>query len=277
MALPSFIIVGAMKGGTSSLGHALGMHPQIYIPRDEVHFFNVDERFAIGLPLYEKYFIDNPGKPFIGEKTPTYSYQENVPERIAKLLPRTKLIWIFREPVSRAYSHYWFFVSMGKERLSFEKALEREKRGNTDDFTMRYRDRSLYVTQVERYLRYFPKEQMLFLLSKDLNNNQQNVLSQTCKFLGADTSFQFPSRPIKENITSQPKNVFLQWATYHLFNTRGARILRFIKKINRKTVTGYPSLSDSIQKELRAFYTPHNQKLSALTGLDVSDWMDKTE
>jgi len=107
----------------------------------------------------------------VGEKTPTYSYQPESPERIASLLPQVKLIWIFRHPVARLVSHYWFFVSTGKERLSLAKALAREDAGKTSDYTMRYRDRSIYVKQVERYQQFFALDQMLFLLFEEYLQN----------------------------------------------------------------------------------------------------------
>ncbi len=240
-----------------------------------VHFFNVDRAYAQGLAHYETYFAGWTDEQAVGEKTPTYSYQENVPERIARHLPDVKIIWIFREPVARAFSHYWFFVSMGKERRSFAQTLKREARQATKDFTMRYQDRSVYVTQVERYLQYLPKEQMLFLLFEDLLHHPRRVLAQTCAFLGVDPTFDIPERLICRNVTRQPRSVLVQWMAYQLFHRKGARVLRLVKKLNRKTVAGYAQIDPVIRKALSAFYASYNERLAALTGLNLAAWEAK--
>ncbi len=271
-ALPNFIIVGAMKSGTSSLFRELQMHPNIFMPKQELHFFNVDAAYQKGLEYYSSLFNGWSGQQAIGEKTPTYSYAPQVPGRIARFDPKTKLIWIFREPASRAYSHYCFFVSMGKENLSFEKALERDTLGHCKDFTMRYKDRSIYISQVKNYLSFFPMDQMLFLKLDDLYADRVNTLARVCNFLGVDAKFHFPETPKKENTTRMPKSILLQYLAYQLFHQRGARILRFVKAINQKNAPGYPKMSENTGAELRSFYKPYNQLLSEFAHLDLSNW-----
>jgi hypothetical protein len=272
MTLPTFLIPGAMKAGTSSLAALLRQHPDIYLPEREVHFFNVDARYEKGMGHYETYFEGAAGAQAVGEKTPTYSYQANVPERIARHLPGVKLLWIFREPVSRAYSHYRFFVSMGKERQPFDRVLAREGQGRTTDFTMRYQDRSVYVTQVERYLQYFAREQMAFLLFEDLLHQPQQVLARTCAFLGVDPTFDFPERTVRQNVTRQPRSVLFQWIAYQVFHRKGARVLRLVKKVNRKAAGRPEPMDPGLRHTLSTFYAPHNERLAALTGLDLSVW-----
>ncbi|MGC1375507.1 MAG: sulfotransferase [Anaerolineales bacterium] len=270
--LPNFIIVGAMKSGTSSLSQELQMHPNIFMPKRELHFFNDDAAYQKGLGYYSSLFNGWGGQKAIGEKTPTYSYAPQVAERIARFDPKIKLVWIFREPVSRAYSHYCFFVSMGKENLSFEKALERDTLGRCKDFTMRYKDRSVYISQIKNYLNFFPMDQMLFLKLDDLHTNRVDTLAHVCGFLGVDASFNFPQLPQKENTTKMPKSILLQYLAYQLFHKKGARILRFVKAINRKSIPGYPELSEKTRAELCLFYQPCNKLLAELTGLDLSNW-----
>lgn len=107
-----FIIVGAMKSGTSSLAFHLSNHPDIYMPESEVHFFNDDEAYEKGYQHYLNQFEYLQNK-IVGEKTPTYSYLKKCPERIYDFNANVKLIWIFRNPVDRAYSNYWHAVKRG--------------------------------------------------------------------------------------------------------------------------------------------------------------------
>ena len=270
--LPNFLIVGAMKSGTSSLAHELRMHPDIFMPERELHFFDVDDIYQKGLEYYASFFDARNGQNAIGEKTPTYSYAPQVAERIAHFNPKIKLVWIFREPLSRAYSHYWFFVGMGKENRSFESALAREALGQCADFTMRYKDRSVYVSQVENYLKFFPLNQMLFLKFDDLCQERVTTLARVCQFLGVDAGFRFPEAPKNENVTKTPRRIFLQYLAYHMFHKKGSAILHLIKLINRKTTPGYPPMSEKTHAELQLFYQPYNRLLAELTGLDLSNW-----
>jgi len=270
--LPNFLIVGGMKCGTSALAHYLNEHPDVFIPGDELHFFNSEDAYKAGLKGYEECFRLHNGEAAVGEKTPTYSYHPLAPERIARALPDARLVWIFRNPVDRAYSHYWFFVSMGKERLSFEEALAREPLRMKRDFTMAYRDRSVYSTQVKNYLNLFSRDQMLFLLWEDLKRDPKLVLSKTCEFLGVRSDYEFTRVGTRRNVTYMPRSVSLQWLSYQLFSRKGARILRQVKKLNRVDTAGYPPMSVATRRSLESFFEPHNEELSDLTGLNLSAW-----
>jgi hypothetical protein len=124
--LPDFIIVGAMKAGTTTVKDYLRKHSNVFIPHDELFFFSSSD-YNKGLTFYSKYFEDYSNEKIIGEKTTTYSYDLNTPGRIFEFNPEVKLIWVLRNPVSRSYSNYWHVVKQGKERLSFEDSIKKEE------------------------------------------------------------------------------------------------------------------------------------------------------
>lgn len=76
----------------------------------------------------KKKFRDCESNKKIGEKTPYYMYHPKVPERMNEIIPEAQLIFILRNPVDRAYSHYWHEVRKGRERFSFEGAIEKEEK-----------------------------------------------------------------------------------------------------------------------------------------------------
>src|SRR6056297_2017481 len=117
-----FIIVGAMKAGTSSLAFHLSNHPNICMPLKEAHFFNIKDHYEQGSEYYKIFFKDCESKKLWGEKTPTYSYLRKVAPLIKEYNPDIKLIWILRNPVKRSYSNYWHAFKKGVEDLSFKKA-----------------------------------------------------------------------------------------------------------------------------------------------------------
>lgn len=108
---PDFLIIGAMKSGTSTVTAFLEDHPETYVPPYfEPEFFALDEVWAQGAAWYEAHF--DPGADFKlrGENSNVYSNATIAPqtaERIASLYPDIKLIYILREPISRTRSAWY--------------------------------------------------------------------------------------------------------------------------------------------------------------------------
>jgi hypothetical protein len=197
---PDFIIIGAQKGGTTALREFIIQHPQVVLSKKmEVHFF--DKQFAKGIKWYRNQFPKRPS-PYhlIGEKTPYYMFHPAVPKRIFSFYPKVKIIIILRNPVDRAYSHYQMNKSNKTERLSsFEEAIEaesnrlagEEKKLIDEPFyhspkyqSFSYLKRGIYVDQIQRWLDYFPREQILILTNEDLNKDPQGIMNTTFAFLG---------------------------------------------------------------------------------------------
>ena len=122
MSLPTFLVIGAQRAGTSLLHQILLGHPEVYVPRErkEVHYF--DRYFERGVAWYEGYFpAADAARSYraIGEITPDYLATEEAPARIHALLPACRLIAILRNPVDRAYSWYQHARRSRNERRDF--------------------------------------------------------------------------------------------------------------------------------------------------------------
>ena len=141
--LPSFLVIGAQRAGTTTLFDQLLLHPDLHGPvggrgevtwaDKEIHFF--DERFLLGPTWYRSFFPltlqrrrarARGGDVVAGEATPYYIFHPLVPERVAVTIPDIRLIAVLRDPVERAYSHYQMMRRSKREELSFEDALEAE-------------------------------------------------------------------------------------------------------------------------------------------------------
>ncbi len=210
--LADFLIVGAMKSGTSSLYAYLAQHPQLmpsYIK--EVHFFDGCKaqqctekvnNFRKGEAWYRAHFplkTDPHNRAF--EATPLYLFYPHAAKRIFATNPEMKIIIILRNPTERAISHYFHVRQRGGESLPIMEALQadydRQESDMIDEDGYRkksfyypsYKRRSLYSQQIKRFLRYFPKEQMLILSSEDLFAHPEHMVKQVFAFLGVDTEF----------------------------------------------------------------------------------------
>ncbi len=178
-ALPDFLVIGAMRAGTTSLFHLLAQHPQVRLGvTKEVHFFDLN--FERGEGWYRAHFPREQGPQSLktGESSPYYLFHPLAAERVASLLPGVKLIAILRDPVRRGYSHYWHSRRYGYEKLPFEQVIERES-GRLAGAASRLRTeptyrsfahqhhsylaRGRYAEQLAVWYKHFPREQFLIL------------------------------------------------------------------------------------------------------------------
>jgi hypothetical protein len=207
LKLPTFIILGAQKAGTTSLHHALKAHRDIYMSEPkELSFFNIDSNYQRGSMWYSSFFKHWNSERIAGECTPSYLWDEKVPGRIKTLLPDARFIILLRNPVDRApdarfiillrnpvdraYSAYWYAVANCDEVLSFEEALEAEPDRKRLSPEVRgfssYIDRGLYSRQVKRYLEKYDRSQVLIIIREDYKNNQRALLSKVTRFLESE-------------------------------------------------------------------------------------------
>lgn len=207
--LPDFIIIGTQKSGTTSLYAYLSQHPQLLRSyKKEVHFF--DGGLDSGFDNYEKgqawYRAHFPfrinGSAFkVFEASPLYIFNPLVPKRIFDLIPEVKIIAILRNPTERAISHYFHEKQRGHESLPIMEALLEEERRMESVIQMKdyknnsfihhsYKSRGHYREQLERFLKFFPRQQILIVSSEEFFSDQKKTLRQVIDFVGIDAGFQ---------------------------------------------------------------------------------------
>jgi hypothetical protein len=241
-ALPDAVILGAQKSGTSSLHHYLVQHPGVIAPlRKEVHYFDVNH--GRGEAWYRAHF-GRTGQPGLNlDSSPYYLFHPAVPQRLRALLPEARLIVLLRDPVRRAYSHYWHERDKGRERLDFAAALAAEpaRLGDSEAALatgrlqrsaahqhFSYLARGRYAEQLERWFAVFPRGQILVLRFEDLAREPLAVLNRALAFLDL---------PPAESVSLEARN------------TRR-----------------YPPLEEATAVRLREYFAPHERRLAALLG-----------
>lgn len=179
--LPNFLVIGAMKAGTSSLCDVLRRHPHVFVSRQkELHFFNNDERYARGRVWYESHFEYVTHEKAIGEGTPGYTKIHSSPQvvdRIADLLPEAKLIYLVRHPMKRIESQWMHQKAYDTRYPPFNVAV-RERRELIEA--------SLYWEAIDAFRRRFAEHQILVVFSEDLRKAPEAELRRTFAFLGVD-------------------------------------------------------------------------------------------
>ena len=183
---PDFMIIGAMKSGTTTLYEYLDRHPGVFMcsPKEPL-FFSREEVYARGLEWYFSLFGEAGSSQICGEASTCYSrwpHFGDVPARIKDAVPQARFIFVMRHPVERAYSHYRHEMQerqllRGGKIVPFEAAL-----AEVPEIV----DASLYRVQIEKYLERFPRERLLLLFFEELTAQPGPVLDEVQRFLGLD-------------------------------------------------------------------------------------------
>jgi hypothetical protein len=271
--LPNFFIIGAQKSGTTSLQRYLSDHPQAHCV-GETHFF--DFHFDRGLDWYRGLFRAFAERPALGEKCPEYLFHPRALARIARAIPDARLIAVLRDPVDRAYSHYWHARRLGQESLSFEDALDAEReRVARGQWGLAYTIRGRYLRQIQVVLEHFPRQALLVLIFEDLKASPQETFWQACRFLGIDDRV----RPPSLGAVANPYRVHrMPRAARRLrlvgANPRQGRVAATLRRMLTRPAT-YPPMAPSTRARLAELFAEDNRALAAWLGRDLSAWTSR--
>lgn len=181
--LVDFMVIGAAKCGTTSLAYELSQHPKINFSKiKEPHFFSRIIDWKKNIQEYHTLFDEEEGKIY-GEASPYYTLHPefiDTSKRIFEYNPEIKLIYIIRNPIERIYSNYKFQHAFNLLKYPL-KDMEKEILENPI-----YINRSKYYMQIEQYLKYFPKEQLLICHLEEYIENRPKVLNSIYSFLGIE-------------------------------------------------------------------------------------------
>ena len=249
MRLPDFIIGGAPRAGTTWLYELLDRHPEIHMAKPlkpEPKFFLRDDEYDKGLPYYSHRWFDGVERSKIaGEKSTDYLESSAAASRIAKDLPHVKLIFLLREPVSRAYSNYLWSRMNGFETEDFATALRLEEKRERElpdrlKFTrpFSYFARGLYADLLEPYFNRFLEHQFFIARYEDIAERSSAIADAVHRFLA---------------VSPRPTDA------------EGLGVIN----PSARDVHG---LADDVWRELSARYVEPNQRLAMMLGPSFPMW-----
>jgi hypothetical protein len=268
--LPNLIVIGAMKGGTSSLHNYLDLHPQISMSHPkELDFFVLEKNWPRGVQWYESHFTD--GTRIRGESSPNYTkchFFAGVPERVHSIVPEAKLIYVLRDPIERIISHYVHNIAARWDDRRFPAAL----RENID-----YVSCSKYYMQLEKYLDCFPKRDTLIIASEDLHRRRRQTLQEVFRFLGVDDAFYTEgfSKVLHESSAKRRKTK-AGWLLARVPGRKAIRSLfpsssRFANGLSKREIKR-PVLTEDLRQELIDALRDDVELLKEYTGSDFEHW-----
>ncbi|CAM9307248.1 unnamed protein product [Lampetra fluviatilis] len=255
--LPQALIIGVKKGGTRALLEALRLHPAVRALGAEAHFF--DRNYERGLEWYRGLMPPTEPGQITMEKTPSYFVTREAPARIRAMGGgRTKLLVVVRDPVTRAVSDY-------------AQTLAKRPRGTPPFRRLAFRNGSaaaepvveprwsalrigLYARHLERWLRHFPRESMLFVSGERLATRPAAELARVQDFLG-----------IARLVT---RRHFYFNATKGFPCLRRGGIAAAPHCLGNSKGRPHPHIEPELLQRLREFYRPFNLKFYQMVGQD---------
>lgn len=269
--LPDFVIIGAIRSGTTSLARYLGSHPDIYMARQkEVHYF--DSRLEKGAEWYASQFGEARPSQACGEATPAYMSNRDAMRQMSELIPQARLIAILREPASRAWSHYWMRRERKRESRDFEQAIAEEvqivaERG-PDGQGLHYLNNGMYAHHLGRALNLYQRERLHVVVFERMLSEPNAQYQAVCRFLGVNDE-------MTPRIVGRPINSYLTFRSLWLRNLSKRmprQISRMIGRLNARTNVSYPEIDAGSRDRLSEFFRSHNEKLEKLLDLELDEW-----
>ena len=306
--LPTFLIIGAGKSGTTSLHKYLNQHPEVFMcPVKETNFFELEgeavlvngkedrqafKHYPQSVTSWDKYvqlFEQATKAKAIGETSPMYLYGKRSPEQIQKYLPNAKLIVILREPTSRLYSRYLHLARDGRlPTPNFEDALNKENEvwWTRNDLIQE----GFYYKHLSRYFNIFPKNQIKVFLYEDLQREPVRVMKEIFDYIGVDAEFT-PNMEVTYNLSGKPKNSLINrliGADGVLIRSAKAVLPGVVQKLKSSTASQKmvqnirkqnlerPAVSHDVKKRFYSeVYASDIEKLEKLIDRDLSRWKIK--
>ena len=199
-------------------------------------------------------------------------FLNDVPNRIYKYNPKAKIIILLRNPIDRAFSHYLMDFRLGFCSENFENIIDQPE--NFPQYYQQYIELGNYFLQLKRYKDIFHNDQLLIVFYDDLKSDSPTVMKTIFRFL--EIEFQDLDYSIQNSFLS-PSNIFI--SELYKFNSLRKIVkslfpepfLSLVKSIFFSN-NSKPTFSDSIIKQLNAYYKSDIVELEKLLNKDLSKW-----
>ena len=277
MGLPTFIVIGPGRSGSTWLYEALDSHPDVCMAKGTKNtVFFQNGYYKKGISWYESFFADCDRAKAVGEVSNTYFYNPDVAARIHEVIPDVTLISCLRDPIDRIQSVYLFNRRNGRMQADIDEALRRHS------FLI---EQNRYWTLLQNYLKYFDRNQVHVVFYEDLEQRPRAFAQQVCEIIGVN-----PNK-VNEDLFGERVNAGAKarhwllgraasWVADVLRRTENHALLNTLKRNDTlRSVVLQPLskeekslISPQTRTRLLDEYEPEIHGIEQLTGRDLSHW-----
>jgi hypothetical protein len=280
--MPSLIIIGGLKCGTTSIHHYLGLHPEIQMSKPkELNFFVEELNWDLGLDWYASRFDDR--FKVRGESSPHYTNLprfEGAAKRIHEHCPDAQLLYMVRDPIKRILSHWVHATGAGYETGELVPTLS--------SLDSSYINRSKYWMQLQPYLELFDRSQIEVITQEELQREREETMRKAFAFAGVDETFtseqferEWEKSGAKEGDKYQFMEKLIKLPGFRSFDRNFDRLpepLRWrVEKLvhdPEKPPAPKPKLPDDLFEKVRSQFGEDVAELQKFAGREFADWHD---
>jgi hypothetical protein len=288
MTLPTFIVIGVAKGGTTSIYRYLDQHPDVFMCPDKgPNYFGYEDaknwqwheegeppllrHFKVStLEEYEALFEGVTWEHAVGEVSPQYFRCPTAARRIHEVVPDVRLVASLRNPADRAFSGFLMRMRRGETVADAHVELTAESSHVKEGF---------YHTRMKRFYDVFDREQIKIYLFDEFRKSPGEVVRDLFGFVGVDTGF-VPDTTVKHNPANIPKSAWLNRVLYQPRVIRAvkallpARLEKTAKRLRQRNLSPAPSFPADLRAELLDLYREDILRLEELIDRDLSGWFE---
>ena len=254
--LPKALIIGVRQGGTRALLDILTRHPSVKACSREVHFFDRQENYKLGLDWYSSQMPLSLEADIVIERTPDYFIADDAPRLIYKMSPSVKLLVVVRDPAARAISDYAeLFEKHDGEMKPFEEyGPAADSQHSVVKTYSEIVNTGVYTSHLKNWMKYFPLEQIHFVSGELLFKDPVQEMKKVQKFLAL--------KP------------FIDEKLFYFNKTKGFPCLAPASDNNGETslsrclsdTTGrpHPAVNKDVVTMLRDYYRPFNEEFYSI-------------
>ena len=276
MSFVDFMIIGAMKCGTTTLAEILSNHPDVCFSRQkEPHFFSKNTNWRNCLEEYQSLYQPN-GQQICGEASTTYTFypQYNACPEIYQFNPNLKLIYMMRNPVDRVVSQYLHCYSRGYTSLPLEKAILSSPG---------YINITRYYIQIRPYLELFGEQKVLLLTLEEFLGSKRDTLTKIANFLNIDPEKfgDFEQIHANKSIGEAKRNMRVKNIGHnsiissikpYIPKTLREITTKGIHKLTARKIAHKPDLSDSLKKIINDLLILDVLEIEKIMGRKIEEW-----
>lgn len=277
VVVPNLFIVGAQKSGTTSLHTYLDAHPDIFMSatKEPGYFTPTESYYPKELAWYLDLFAEGRGARFVGESSTHYTKRpamNGAEGRIAQFSPDARILYVMRDPIRRAISHYWHARSRMEEHRSILEAIREEPI---------YRHFGDYEMQLRPYLDTFGRDRVHALTFEHLTREPRVAVNSVLSWLGLsvlpdDVSFDRQNARPEAMVGVRGRGRLQRFRGNALWSALSPLVPRSVKTLGKRMAqqpVEFTTRHDAAVAEiLRPWALESVGRLETLLGRDFPEW-----
>jgi hypothetical protein len=295
MTVPTFLVVGAGRSGTTGLAEGLRTHPDVFVTTPkEPHYFALHDTVPafrapgddatinrVAVTDRDAYLALYPTQheyQALGDAAVStlYYHQHAIPE-IQAVAPDVRIVIMLREPVARAHSAFDYMAARGFETApSLLDGVAAEDRRVAENWhhLWHYTRMSHYADAVQAFQEAFGRDRVGIWYYDDLQADYLTTVREVLRFIGtAPAEGEATGVPIV-NASGSPRSKLIQSALHAA--TRNEPVRRTVKRLTsyrareavRRRLLARNDLASDVHRQLAPLFSEDLHRLAKLVDLD---------